>query len=64
MGFMLFEVWSEDESGHQDLLETTSSIAIAKKIAQKAIENGSVAAIIYQETEDGDITEIERLEIG
>lgn len=64
MGFMLFEVWSEDESGHQDLLETTSSIAIAKKIAQKALENGSTAAIIYQETEDGDITEIERLEIG
>jgi hypothetical protein len=64
MGFMLFEVWAEDESGHQDLLETTSSIAIAKKIAQKALENGSTAAIIYQETEDGDITEIERLEIG
>ena len=64
MSFMLFEVWGEDEHGHQDLLETTSSIAIARKIANKALEDGSLAAIIYQETEDGDITEIERIEIG
>jgi hypothetical protein len=62
MSYMLFEVWTEDEDGHQDLLETTASLTAARKIANQAIENGSLAAIIYQENEEGDTEEIERVE--
>jgi hypothetical protein len=62
MSYMLFEVWTEDEDGHQDLVETTASITAARKIANQAIANGSVAAVIYQENEEGDTKEIERVE--
>jgi hypothetical protein len=61
MSYMLFEVWTEDEYGHQELLETTASLTGAKRIAQKAISDGSFASIIYQETEEGDTREIQRL---
>ena len=62
MRYMLFEVWTEDEDGHQDLLETTASITAARKIANQSVINGSPAAIIYQENEEGDTEEIERFE--
>lgn len=62
MSFQLYEVWTEDEDGHQDLLETTASLTAARKIANQSIENGSAAAVIYQENEEGDIEEIERFE--
>jgi len=61
MSYMLFEVWTEDDDGHQDLLETTASLTAARKIAKQAITNGSTA-VIYQENEDGDTEEIERFE--
>jgi hypothetical protein len=62
MSYMLFEVWSEDENGHQELIETTASLTAARKIANQTIENGSVAVIIFQETDEGDTKEIERIE--
>ncbi len=62
MSYMLFEVWSEDEHGHQELVETTASLTAARKIANQTIENGSTAAVIFQETEQGDTEEIERIE--
>ena len=62
MSFQLYEVWTEDDDGHQELLETTASLTGAKKIAQKAIEDGAYSATIYQETEDGDTKEIQRVE--
>lgn len=60
MTWELYEVWSEDDIGHQELIETTKSLREAKAIAQKALDDFPIA-VIYKETEDGDIEEIERL---
>lgn len=60
MTWELYEVWTEDEIGHQELVDTTKSLKEAKTLAQKSLEEYSVA-IIYKETEDGDTIEIERL---
>ncbi len=62
MSFMLFEVWTEDEDGHQELIETTASMSEAVKLAKTAISDGAFAASIFQETEDGNSTEIDRFE--
>lgn len=64
MSYQLYEVWTEDEQGHQELLETTASEKAASDIAEKAVLEGSFAAIIIQETEDGEIVELERFERG
>jgi hypothetical protein len=60
MSFQLYEIWTEDEEGHQELLETTASLTEAKNIAKKALGDTSPVVIIYQETDDGDIKEIDR----
>lgn len=60
MTWELYEVWSEDDIGHQELIETTKSLKEAKAIAQRALDDFPIA-VIYKETEDGDIEEIERL---
>lgn len=62
MSYQLYEVWTEDEQGHQELLETTASEKAANDIAEKAVLEGSFAAVIFQETEDGEIIELERFE--
>jgi hypothetical protein len=62
MSFQLFEVWTEDEDGHQVFLETSASKKAAKIIAEKAVLEGAYAAVIFQETEDGDTEEVERFE--
>jgi len=59
---MLFEVWTEDEEGHQELIETTASMSEAVKLAETAVLDGAFAATIFQETEDGNSREIERFE--
>ncbi len=60
MTWELYEVWSEDDIGHQELVDTTKSLKEAREIAKIALED-FVAAVIYKETEDGDTEEIERL---
>ena len=62
MSYQLYEVWTEDEDGHQELLETTASKKAAIDIAEKSVLDGLNAAVIFQETEDGDIIEIQRFE--
>ena len=62
MTWELYEVWSEDELGHEELVDTTKSLKEAKELAITQLEiEGVEAVIIYQETETGDIVEIERL---
>ena len=62
MTWELYEVWSEDELGHEELVDTTRSLKEAKELAITQLEmEGIEAVIIYQETETGDIVEIERL---
>lgn len=60
MSYQLYEIWAEDESGHQELIETTGDRNQARRIAKEAKEPG-VTVIIYQETEDGDLELIEEL---
>jgi hypothetical protein len=61
--FELYEIWAEDEIGHQELIETTKSRTQALEIAQAQLEIGFSAAVVYQETEEGDTVEIKRFEL-
>ena len=60
MTWELYEVWTEDDIGHKELIETTKSLKEARAIAQSSLIDYPVA-VIYRETEDGNIEEIERL---
>jgi hypothetical protein len=61
MTWELYEVWSEDESGHAELIDTTKSLAEAKRIANKALEDGYNVVTIYREL-DGELELVEELE--
>ncbi len=62
MTWELYEVWSEDDLGHEELIDTTKSLKEAKDLAINHLEQEGIEAVtIYQETESGDIVEIERL---
>jgi hypothetical protein len=63
MTWELYEVWSEDDIGHQELVETTKSLKEAKVLAEKSLVDGALVATIYQETGDSDQKEILRLTI-
>jgi len=64
MTWELYEVWTEDEYGHQELVDTTKSFKEAETLAQQALVEGANTALIFKETEEGDIREIERLTLG
>lgn len=64
MSYILFEVWEEDEVGHQELIETTASEKQARDIAEGLLGQGALAVVIYKETEHGDIEEVARIEAG
>jgi hypothetical protein len=53
MNWELYEVWSVDEDGHEDLIDTTKSLKEAEYYAE---------CIIYREDEDGELVEIERVQ--
>ena len=61
MIFELYEVWTEDSLGHQELVDTTSSIVEARIIAEQALDDGAEYVIIYRETEDGDLEVVEEM---
>jgi hypothetical protein len=54
MTYMLYEVWAEDEDGHNELLETTASQKEAFEIAKVSLSDGYVSSAVYQETDEGD----------
>ena len=54
MTYMLYEVWAEDEDGHNELLETTASQKEAFEIAKASLDDGYVSSTVYQETDNGD----------
>lgn len=64
MNWELYEVWAEDADGHEELVETTKSRSQAFKLAQRALAEGFVKSIVYQETQDGDLDEIKRFKNG
>jgi hypothetical protein len=60
VSFELYEVWAEDDSGHQELIDTTRSRSHAIQLAQRTLDEGSwVITTVYQETEDGDLEVIQ-----
>ncbi len=61
MKFELYEIWTEDSDGHQELVDTTSSIVEAKRIAEQALDDGAEYVTIYRETDDGDLEVVEEL---
>lgn len=64
MTWELYEVWTEDEHGHQELVDTTKSYREAETLAQQSLIEGSYIVLIFKETEEGDTEEIERLTLG
>ena len=58
--YELYEIWTEDESGHQELIETTGDKRQALRIAETAKGPGLIVTV-YQETDDGDLEMIEEL---
>lgn len=62
MTWELYEVWAEDDFGHEELIETTNSRKEALSIAEKTINEGMYFSVyITRETQDGSYDEIERL---
>ena len=61
MNWELYEVWSVDEDGHEDLIDTTRSLKEAKQIAEANLTEYYAECIIYRENEEGDLVEIERI---
>ena len=61
MKFELYEIWTEDSDGHQELVDTTSSIVEARRIAQLTLDEGAEYVTIYRETDDGDLEVVEEL---
>ncbi len=63
MNYELYEVWSVDESGHEDLLETTASRKEAEEIAEASLGLGYFQTVVYRENDNGDLVEVERFEL-
>lgn len=61
MNWELYEVWSVDEDGHEDLVDTTKDLKEARRLAQANLTDYYVECIIYKEDEQGDLIEVERL---
>jgi hypothetical protein len=58
MYWELFEVWTVNEEGREDLVETTKSLKEARTIAEKALTDDVVEVIIYRDV-DGELQEVE-----
>lgn len=60
MNWELYEVWSVDTDGHEDLIETTKSLKEARSIAQASLSEDCAECVIYREDEEGELIELER----
>lgn len=64
MNWELYEVWQEDDEGHEQLIDTTKSLKEARELAHKTLSDADGVVYIYRENEDGDQEEIEQLTIN
>ena len=63
MNWELYEVWSVDEDGAEDLVDTTASLKEAREIAESSLaDDYYVECIIYAEDQEGELIEIERIQ--
>lgn len=62
MNWELYEVWAVDQDG-ETLIDTTKSLKEARQLATINIneEEGVTECVIYQEDEEGNLTEIDRV---
>jgi hypothetical protein len=60
--FELYEIWAQEEDGHEELIETTPSRTQAFEIAQETLGLGYFTVVVFQENELGDLEEIKRFE--
>jgi len=62
MNWELYEVWTIDEDGFEDLVDTTHSLKEARELAIASLsEEGIVECVIFEEDPHGDLLEIERI---
>jgi len=60
MHWELYEVWAVVD-GHEELVDTTKSLTEARDWATVGIQDqGYEEVVIYRETQDGDLEELER----
>ena len=64
MNYMLFEVWAEDQDGHNELLDTTASQKEAFEIAKQCLAEGYIYIEVLQETEEGESVLIKQFNGG
>jgi len=60
MNWELYEVWSIDEDGFEELIDTTKSLKEAREIAEANLTEYFHECVIYQEDANGELIEIER----
>jgi hypothetical protein len=60
MNFELYEVWTVDPDGHEQLVDTTRSLKEARQMALEAQAQDRVEVVIYRDT-DGELSEVTRL---
>lgn len=61
MPWVQYEVWSVDELGHEEIIDTTNSLKEANQLADATlndVDNGIVECIIYKEM-DGELEEVQ-----
>ena len=61
MNWELYEVWSVDADGHEDLVDTTKDLKEARRLASSSLDENVIECVIYRE-QDGDLIEVERIE--
>ena len=61
MNWELYEVWTVDEDGHEDLVDTTKDLKEARKLAHDSMVelDEVVECIIYKEDGEGEMTKVE-----
>jgi hypothetical protein len=60
MSWVQYEVWSVDELGHEEIIDTTNSLKEANQLAEATlneVDSSIVECIIYKETE-GELEEV------
>lgn len=61
MTWELYEVWTVDVDGHEELIDTTKSLKEARELATANLSEDYAECVIYQEDEEGEPVEIERI---
>jgi hypothetical protein len=63
MTYQLYEVWSVDKNGHEELLDTTGSMSEAILLAEDSLTEDIVECVIYEEDASGDLVERRRIRL-